>query len=210
MKLKFAREGHGLILAIFLLFIFALFFSFALGIIFGLGFFFAAFFFRDPEREIPDVAGAILSPADGRIVGIKEVNENGQESVKISIFLSIFDVHVNRAPIYGELFVKEYRKGKFLDARNPASGQLNEAYLLGIKNGELNLFFKLIAGKIARRVVVKPEVGDKIEQGERIGIIKFGSRAEVYLPKGCLLKVKEGDKVRGGESIVAMLRKGKN
>ena len=203
MNLKLAREGYGIILIVFFLFILSLSFSVALGIISGLGLFFAAFFFRDPKREIPEAAGAILSPADGKVVEIKEVSENGRESIRVSIFLSIFDVHVNRAPIYGELFCKEYQKGKFLDARNPASGQLNEAYLLGIKNDRASLFFKLIAGKIARRIVVRPEVGDRIEQGEKIGIIKFGSRAEIYLPKGCLLKVKEGDKVRGGESIVA-------
>lgn len=177
------------------------------GFLFLLGFFFLFYFFRDPERTIPADPQAILAPADGKIVEV-DIEEKSPffegRAKKISIFLSIFDVHVNRSPVEGKIIKKKYHRGAFLDARNPRSSEVNESQDWWIETpGGYTVGVRQIAGLIARRLVGWKEMGQKIYAGERIGMIKFGSRTELYLPVVCTLEVKPGDRVEAGKSIVA-------
>jgi len=175
----------------------------------GLLIIFCAYFFRDPERKIPTDSAMIVSPADGTVTAIDEVEGVEGDSYltmrlkRISIFLSVFDVHVNRAPIAGELIHSEPRGGLYLDARKPESSLLNESRLW-IFQGERTLVgVKQITGAIARRIVPWSRVGDRLEKGDRFGMIRFGSRTELYLPMETEILVKVGDKVQGGSSQVA-------
>lgn len=170
---------------------------------------FSAYFFRDPERNIPADPSIIVSPADGTVTLIDEVDGiEGDPYLtmrlkRISIFLSVFDVHVNRAPITGELIHSEPRGGLYLDARKPESSLLNESRLW-IFQGEKGLVgAKQITGAIARRIVPWAHVGDQLQKGERFGMIRFGSRTELYLPIETEILVKVGEKVSGGSTAVA-------
>ena len=170
----------------------------------ALGLLFTVSFFRDPERRIPDEKNLLVSPADGTVVEISEVDEEeflGVPCHKIGIFLSIFNVHVNRSPCDGEVRATKYTKGKFLDARNPDSGKLNEQNAIHVGD----VLVKQIAGLIARRIVCEAKPGDTLKRGERFGMIKFGSRTELYIPKDqCQeITVKLKDKVKGGQTILA-------
>lgn len=175
----------------------------------GLLIIFCAYFFRDPERTIPADPEIIVSPADGTVTAIDEVE--GVEGdpyltmrlKRISIFLSVFDVHVNRSPIAGELIHSEPRGGLYLDARKPESSRLNESRLWIIKGSRTLVGVKQITGAIARRIVPWSHVGDELEKGERFGMIRFGSRTELYLPIETEVLVNVGDKVQGGSSQVA-------
>ncbi|MBM3857258.1 MAG: phosphatidylserine decarboxylase [Verrucomicrobia bacterium] len=170
---------------------------------------FSAYFFRDPERNISADPAIIVSPADGTVTLIDEVE--GVEGdpyltmrlKRISIFLSVFDVHVNRTPIAGELIHSEPRGGLYLDARKPESSILNESRLWIIQGERGLVGVKQITGAIARRIVPWSQVGDHLEKGERFGMIRFGSRTELYLPMETEILVKVGDKVAGGSSEVA-------
>lgn len=166
---------------------------------------FAAFFlwfFRDPEREIPEAPGLIVSPADGKVTAIESVR--GRQR-RISIFLSVFDVHVNRAPIAGNIQTVSYRKGKFLNALNPESATLNEQNLVQVAGELCNVDFCQIAGLLARRIVFSKKVGDWVHRGERVGLIKFGSRVDVTFPITCEVQVKVGERVHGGSSVLAVM-----
>ncbi|MFA6562408.1 MAG: phosphatidylserine decarboxylase family protein [Verrucomicrobiia bacterium] len=162
-------------------------------------------FFRDPERQIPADPRAIVSPADGKVVEVRAVREEkflGGEAKMVGIFLNVFDVHVNRAPIGGEVKLSEHVPGKFLNALRAESALQNEHQILGLQDGEFRVTVRLIAGTIARRICMWTQPGKRIGRGERIGMIRYGSRAEIYLPASCEIAVKPGDRVKGGSSIL--------
>lgn len=169
---------------------------------------FILYFFRDPHRVVPKLDHAIVSAADGTVVDIAEVYEAqflNQPVQRVSIFLSIFDVHVNRSPVKGEIRFLHYQPGRFKNALSWKSSQYNEHNLVGIENGTSRVLVKQIAGMIARRIVCHCDVGDQIAAGDKIGLIKFGSRVEIYLPLNMQLQVKLKDKVKAGETIIAVL-----
>jgi len=159
-------------------------------------------FFRDPERVIPADPQAIISPADGHIVQIQEEGANGQSHQRISIFMSPLDVHVNRAPIAGTLRDVTYRKGAFHIASKAQATVENEQNVFTIEGEQGKVVVSQIAGAVARRIVFWKKVGDQLERGERVGMIKFGSRVDVVLDAQVELRVKVGDYVRAGSSIL--------
>ena len=164
---------------------------------------FFLWFFRDPNRLIPGEAGALVSPADGKITDVSPLILNGSTRLRISIFLNVFDVHVNRSPVSGVIRSVEYHKGKFLNAMNADSAELNEQNVVTVEGEGQVVVFKQIAGLLARRIVFDKKVGDRVERGERVGLIKFGSRVDVLLDPTAALKVKVGDRVKGGSSVLA-------
>jgi phosphatidylserine decarboxylase len=163
---------------------------------------FCLYFFRDPDREIPEGPVAV-SPADGKVVGILG---DGAECTRISIFLNIFDVHVNRAPIAGKITNVEYIKGQFLVASREAASSRNERNTVTIAGDFTSVRFAQIAGLIARRIVFYKKPGDAVAKGERVGLIKFGSRVDVFLGPEWEIKVQSGERVSGGSSILAQRR----
>ena len=166
---------------------------------------FFLWFFRDPNRVIPGEAGALVSPADGKITDVSPLILNGSQRLRISIFLNVFDVHVNRSPVSGVIRSVQYHKGKFVNAMNAASAELNEQNVVTVEGEGQVVVFKQIAGLLARRIVFDKKVGDRVERGERVGLIKFGSRVDVLLDASATLEVKVGDRVRGGSSVLAYL-----
>ncbi|MGC2323602.1 MAG: phosphatidylserine decarboxylase [Terriglobales bacterium] len=166
---------------------------------------FFLWFFRDPERVIPAEAGAVVSPADGKVTDVTTVEVNGRPRTRISIFLSVFDVHVNRAPIAGVITKVEYRHGRFHNALSAASAVENEQNVVTVEGDGLTVIFKQIAGVLARRIVFTKRLGDRVERGERVGLIKFGSRTDVLLDPAADVHVAVGDRVRGGSSVLAHL-----
>lgn len=170
------------------------------GVALALGLF-SAFFFRDPERAVPSGAGLMVSPADGKVVKVEEAAAG--QGTQISIFLSVFDVHVNRAPIAGRITKVEYNPGEFLPAFDDKASLRNEQNTVTVEDGETRVVFKQIAGLIARRIVFKKAVGDSVGRGERVGLIRFGSRTDVLVPPGFAVRVRRGDRVAGGSSILA-------
>jgi phosphatidylserine decarboxylase len=167
---------------------------------------FFLWFFRDPKRDIPDAAGAVVSPGDGKVTEASIVTVGGEKQTHISIFLSVFDVHVNRSPIAGVVREVRYQRGKYLNAMNPASAEQNEQNIVRVEGDGQVVVFKQIAGLLARRIVFHPKVGDRLERGQRVGLIKFGSRVDVLLDAAAVLQVKVGDRVRGGASVLAYLQ----
>ena|SRR6185312_11554800 len=167
---------------------------------------FFLWFFRDPERQIPDGPGIVVSPADGKVTSIGTFSENGKTKQRISIFLNVFDVHVNRAPIAGTVTSLFYQKGKFGNAMSSGSSDANEQNIVSVNGEGHAVVFKQIAGLLARRIVFQPRTGDKLERGQRVGLIKFGSRVDVVLDQAVALQVKVGDRVAGGSSILGVLR----
>ena len=166
---------------------------------------FVMWFFRDPNRVIPSEPGALVSPADGKVTDVGVYSVNGVPQTRISIFLNVFDVHVNRSPIEGVIRSAEYRKGKFLNAMAPASAEENEQNTVTVEGEGQSVVFKQIAGLIARRIIFTRNVGDHVARGERIGLIKFGSRVDVLLERDAKIQVKPGDRVKGGASVLAFL-----
>jgi phosphatidylserine decarboxylase len=166
---------------------------------------FFLWFFRDPERAIPDSAGAVVSPGDGKVTDVSSIQMNGAARTRISIFLSVFDVHVNRSPMAGVIREVRYQKGTFLNAMNPASAEHNEQNAVTVEGDGQTIVFKQIAGLLARRIVFTRKVGDRVERGERVGLIKFGSRVDVLLDTSAHLQIKVGDRVKGGSSVLAYL-----
>ena len=167
---------------------------------------FFLWFFRDPERVIPDAAGALVSPGDGKVTEVSFVTVDGEKQARISIFLSVFDVHVNRSPIAGVVREVRYQRGKFLNAMNQASAEQNEQNIVRVEGDGQVVVFKQIAGLLARRIVFTPKVGDRLERGQRVGLIKFGSRVDVLFDAAARMQVKVGDRVRGGASVLAYLQ----
>ncbi len=162
---------------------------------------FCLYFFRDPDRAIPDGPVAV-SPADGKVVGIIG---DGAECTRISIFLNVFDVHVNRAPIAGRIANVEYTKGQFLVASRELASAQNERNTVTIA-GDASVRFAQIAGLIARRIVFYKKLGETVAKGERVGLIKFGSRVDIFLGPEWEIKVRPGQRVAGGSSIIAQRR----
>jgi phosphatidylserine decarboxylase len=160
-------------------------------------------FFRDPDRVIPAAPGAVVSPADGRVVVVTDEENAGRPGQRVSIFLAIWNVHVNRAPALGTIAKMDYRPGKFLAAMRERASFENEqnVFTLSTESGEM--VFKQIAGLIARRVVSWKKAGEQVMRGERIGLVRFGSRVDVWLPKGAEILVKVGENVKGGSSVIA-------
>jgi phosphatidylserine decarboxylase len=167
---------------------------------------FFLWFFRDPERAIPGIPGGIVSPGDGKVTDVSVVQIEGRPRTRISVFLNVFNVHVNRSPISGVISKVEYRKGKFGNAIGAISAELNEQNICTVRgeDGE-EVTFKQIAGLIARRIVFTKREGDKLLRGERVGLIKFGSRVDVVFSPDAHVAVKVGDHVKGGSTILATL-----
>jgi len=169
---------------------------------------FLFYFFRDPERTSPTDDYAIISPADGKIVLIKNLFEDEylhQEAVQVSIFMSPLNVHVNRFPISGKIGYFKYYEGKYLVAFNEKSSEVNERTHIGIENKNFKLLFKQIAGTIARRIIAPITIGQEVKKGERFGMIRFGSRIDLIVPSFVEIIVKLGEKVKGGETIIARI-----
>jgi len=164
---------------------------------------FFLWFFRDPERDIPQEAGAVVSPGDGKVTDVSPVTAGINKLTRISIFLSVFNVHVNRSPITGTIREIRYQRGKYLNAMNRASAEENEQNIVTVEGDGQTVVFKQIAGLLARRIVFHPKVGDRLERGQRVGLIKFGSRVDVLLDRTAALQVKVGDRVKGGASVLA-------
>jgi len=166
---------------------------------------FFLWFFRDPTRAIPTGAGQVVSPGDGVVTSAELIDTVAGSQMRMSIFLNVFDVHVNRTPVGGTVKVVEFHKGGFLNAMKPESALSNEQTLIVIDAGGYDVAFKQIAGLLARRIVCNLKVGDKVERGQRMGLIKFGSRVDVLMPAEARLKVKIGTRVKGGSTVLAEL-----
>jgi len=168
---------------------------------------FMAFFFRDPERVAPAVPGAILAPADGRVVDVRAaVNDPFVGAAQaVSIFLSPLDVHVNRSPLAGLVVGVEYRPGAKLAAYRPEASERNERTTIAIQGETARVVVRQIAGVLARRIVCRIRAGDKLASGERFGLIRFGSRTDLIVPASARLRVRTGDRVLGGETVVGVL-----
>lgn len=166
---------------------------------------FFLWFFRDPERQIPTHAGAVVSPGDGKVTEVSPITVGGASQTRISIFLSVFDVHVNRSPIAGVIREVRYQRGKFVNAMSAHSAEENEQNIVTVEGEGRTVIFKQIAGLIARRIVFNFKVGDSIGRGQRVGLIKFGSRVDVLFDCDATVQVKIGDRVRGGASVLAVL-----
>ncbi|HTB97840.1 MAG TPA: phosphatidylserine decarboxylase [Terracidiphilus sp.] len=166
---------------------------------------FFLWFFRDPERPIPAGDGLIVSPGDGLVTETVSISTPRGPRQRISIFLSVFDVHVNRAPIGGVLSEVRYQKGQYLNAMNPASADSNEQNIVTVRGEGVEVTFKQIAGLLARRIVFNHGQGETVERGQRVGLIKFGSRVDVVVPAEAELRVKVGQRVQGGASVLAVM-----
>ena len=167
---------------------------------------FFGWFFRDPERQIPQTAGAIVSPGDGKVTDILKIDVNGEPRTRISIFLNVFNVHVNRSPIAGVIREIRYQKGKFGNAMGAVSAEANEQNIVTVEGEGQTVVFKQIAGLLARRIVFTKKLGDTLARGERVGLIKFGSRVDVIFTSDAEVSVKIGDHVAGGSTILAVAR----
>jgi len=172
------------------------------GVLLVLGLF-VLFFFRDPQRTPPSDPNMIVSPADGRIMEVVEESRDGKPGRRISVFLSIFDVHVNRSPVAGRITAIEYRTGKFYAAMRGRASAENEQNEFLVLSDHGDVFFKQIAGWVARRIVCWKAVGDSVIRGERVGMIRFGSRMDIWLPEGAEILVRPGQHVAGGTSALA-------
>jgi phosphatidylserine decarboxylase len=208
MRPQTLAEARWIFGILFFLALVSAFFSVWLPLLFLLLIGYTFFFFRDPNRSIPTDPNAVVAAADGTVKDISEVEETEVLKTKmrrVGIFLSIFDVHTNRAPIDGRIIYRQHRKGLCLDARNPECSEKNEAMTWAIENPRATLVVRQLTGAIARRIVAWADVGDQLSKGERFGMIRFGSRTEVYLPLAASVSVKVGDHVAGGSTIIARL-----
>ncbi len=211
--MRFAREGHPFMLAAWIATAAAWFLARPSGIwgwsivaAFALLALFVTYFFRDPHRTDPEEATAVVSPADGKIIDIIEVEETTYiegACRRITIFLSVFNVHVQRAPISGEVDHRAYFPGGYAVAWHPKASEENERASVGLRVSGSHVMVTQIAGLIARRIVTYPQVGDSLHRGDRIGLIRFGSRVDLFVPLHWPLSCRVGDIVRGGESILA-------
>jgi phosphatidylserine decarboxylase len=164
-------------------------------------------FFRDPERTPPALPGGVLAPADGRVMAVTEVMDAWVgPAVRVSIFLSPLDVHVNRAPVGGLVKNVEYAPGRFMAAYRPEASEENERCTVSVEGEAARVAVKQIAGVVARRIVCRVRPGDSFRAGERYGLIRFGSRTDLGVPRGTDIRVRVGDRVRGGESVMGVLR----
>lgn len=168
---------------------------------------FFLWFFRDPERTIPQDEGAVLSPGDGKVTDVSKVRLGSVEQTRISIFLNVFNVHVNRSPIAGIIRNIRYQRGQFMNAMDKDSAEHNEQNIVTMEGDDRQfVVFKQIAGLLARRIVFYPKIGDRLERGQRVGLIKFGSRVDVLLDPSVRVNVKIGDHVKGGSTVLAYMQ----
>ena len=167
---------------------------------------FVFYFFRDPQRTIPSDPGLIVSPGDGRVVVVKDEPYSGRPGKRISVFLAVWNVHVNRSPVAGTITRFEYKPGKFMAAWAETASLGNEQNIFTLSSEHGEIVFKQIAGWIARRVVSWKKQGDVVARGERVGLVRFGSRVDIWVPDNAELLVKLGDKVKGGSSVLARMR----
>ena len=204
------KEGYGFIAAAFLL---ALVVGYALSPYAAVvptvlaGFF--MFFFRNPSREIPTDSSVVVSPADGKVMDIVPVESDdfvAEPGMKVIIFLSVFNVHINRSPIEGQIKCQQYTCGRFRPAYKDTVGYENERHMIGIENENLQVTVTQIAGILARRIVSWVTLDDVLDKGERYGLIRFGSCTEIVMPKNVAVQVKKGDKVIGGETIIGRVK----
>ena len=206
--MRIAREGYPLIFTAVILTLLAFLAGWMpLGIILGLIGLAITGFFRDPERQPPVGEGLVVAPADGKVVSIGRVTGDSSligGAIRVSIFLSPLDVHINRIPVEGRIEKVTYRRGKFLAAYKEGASERNEQNALSILDSEgRKLGVVQIAGVLARRIVCRAKEGDQFARGERFGLIMFGSRTDTYLPEGCRVEVAEGQRVKGAETILA-------
>jgi phosphatidylserine decarboxylase len=208
MRLQTLAEARWIFAILALLFVVSLFFSIWLALLFFLLIVYTFAFFRDPERTVPLDASAVVAAADGKVADIVEIEEEEilkTQTRRVGIFLSIFDVHTNRAPIDGRVTYRQHREGLCLDARSPDCSEKNESMTWAFENARVIIVVRQLTGAIARRIVGWAQVGDELKKGDRFGMIRFGSRTEVYLPLNAELLVKVGDHVSGGSTIIARL-----
>ena len=208
MRLQTLAEARWILAILFFLALVSWFFNAWLSLLFFVLILYTLFFFRDPDRNIPADRNAVLAAADGTVTDISEVEESEVLKTRmrrVGIFLSIFDVHTNRAPIEGRITYRQHHEGLCLDARSQDCSEKNEAMTWGIENPRLTVVVRQLTGAIARRIVAWAEVGDQLAKGERFGMIRFGSRTEVYLPLTASVLVKAGEHVAGGSTIIARL-----
>ena len=201
--------GTGIVLLILLIlaFIFKYMALWIIVIPVAILFFFNFFFFRDPERSFDGPPNEIVSPADGKVILIEETDEPyflKSKAIKISIFMSVFNCHVNRIPINGTVDFLQYKKGQFLAAFDHRSGEFNEQQIIGITSAYGKILFKQIAGILARRIVCKLQLGQKVQRSQRFGMIKYGSRLDVFLPLNVDVKVKLNQKTTAGETVLGV------
>ena len=209
MRIPIAKDGYMSILPLAVLtgIFWALSWLWVTGLFAGL-FLFVTWFFRDPERSIPEDPNAIVSAGDGRVVEIVQEKDPLLDGVytRVSVFLNVFNVHVNRVPIAGKIQATRYNPGKFLNAASHKASLDNEQSAILLNNGHVTILVKQIAGLIARRIVCWAEEGDEYQRGQRFGLIRFGSRVDIFLPEGTDIKVEIGDIVSGGSSIIGYLK----
>src|SRR5437899_5433319 len=208
MRLQTLAEARVILAILFFLAVASWFFNAWLSLFFVLLIVSTLFFFRDPNRSVPVDLNAIVAAADGTVTEISEVEETEVLKTKtrrVGIFLSIFDVHTNRAPIEGRIIYREHRRGLCLDARRSDCSQRNEAMTWAFENSRATIVVRQLTGAIARRIVAWSRVGDELKKGERFGMIRFGSRTEIYLPLTATVLVKVGDHVSAGSTIIARL-----
>ena len=208
MRLQTLAEARWILAILFFLALVSWFFNAWLSLFFFVLILYTLFFFRDPDRNIPADRDAVLAAADGTVTDISEVDETEVLKTRmrrVGIFLSIFDVHTNRAPIEGRITYRQHHEGLCLDARSPDCSEKNEAMTWGIENPRATVVVRQLTGAIARRIVAWADVGDQLAKGERFGMIRFGSRTEVYLPLTASVLVKAGEHVAGGSTIIARL-----
>jgi phosphatidylserine decarboxylase len=208
MRLKTLAEARWILAILAFIALVSLFFSAWLFLLFVVLIAYTFYFFRDPERAVPNDLNALVAAADGTVTDIVEVDESDVlkgKARRVGIFLSIFDVHTNRAPIDGRIVYRQHREGLCLDARRPECSEKNEAMTWAFENPRATIVVRQLTGAIARRIVAWADVGDEVEKGDRFGMIRFGSRTEVYLPLAASVLVKLGDHVAGGSTIIARL-----
>jgi phosphatidylserine decarboxylase len=211
MRWQTLYEGRWIFLILALLAFGAAMFSFWLSLIFVLLIIYTFAFFRDPERASPADVETVVAAADGVVADIVEIEETEvlkTKTKRVGIFLSVFDVHTNRAPIAGRITYREHREGLCLDARSPGCSGKNESMTWAFEGPRATLVVRQLTGAIARRIVAWSKVGDQLKKGERFGMIRFGSRTEVYLPLDATVFVKVGDRVAGGATVIARLPQG--
>ena len=207
--MKIAREGNFYVLVPAALALVVLGFGFwPVALLFGILAAFMAFFFRDPERRPPSDPNVVVAPADGRVTRVRPIADNSDDgsATVVSIFLSPFDVHINRAPIAGEVTNVAYTRGKFLMATNENASLVNEQNALTIKGERITIVCKQVAGILARRIVCWKRAGERVALGERFGLIKFSSRTDILLPANVDVVVAEGARVQGGTTIIGRIR----
>ena len=209
MYFRFHKEVSAALIILFLLVVFFYFIYKPLFIISLIFLIFTFYFFRDPERVVPMGDDILVSPADGLITNITEIKEGKKPYTKVSIFLSIFNVHIQRLPISGEVTKVDYIEGKFINATLDKASDENERLKITLKNGNNLIYVTQIAGLIARRIVNYVKPNENINQGDRYGIIKFGSRVDIEFPNNFKLLVNEGQQCIGGETIIAQEIKSK-